>query len=461
MRYLREFTATRITVGPFLDKTDGVTPKTGLTVTACHLTLMVDDGGVPTLVLDADATASGGNNDMVHVTDDNAGFYDLELAAAQLNYQGRAILAITDAANHCPVFHELTILPAQVYDSLILGSDLLDTADGATLAAIAALNNLTAAQVWAYVARTLSAFAFAPTPSNAADVTSILAYSQGIQGDVDDVKAVTEQLSFTVPGQVDANALTGAGGLSAAGVRAAVGLSSANLDTQLGDLPTNAELAASQAAADDAVLAAVAALNNITAADVWNYATRTLSNFGTLAVDVWAVSTRTLTGIGGLAADVWASGSRLLTGGDNIVLAKGTGITGFNDITAADVWAYGGRTLTSLGTLVADIWDRATSLLTTAGSIGKRLVDNVDAPISTISLGSGSVAWVVMVTDGSNPLDGVNVWATTDEAGSNVVARGYTNASGQVTLMLDPGPYYFWKQLAGFNFTNPQQDTVA
>lgn len=41
-------------------------------------------------------------------------------------------------------------------------------------------------------------------------------------------------------------------------IRAAVGLASANLDTQIGDLPTNAELATALAGADDAVLAQVA-----------------------------------------------------------------------------------------------------------------------------------------------------------------------------------------------------------
>jgi hypothetical protein len=125
MRFLRTNTAIRLTVGPFFDKTDGVTPETGLTVTSCKLTLMVDDGNVPTLALDASATASGGSNDMVHVTGDDAGFYDLELTAANLNYVGRAMLAITDAAAHCPVFHEFMILPAMVYDALVLGTDTL------------------------------------------------------------------------------------------------------------------------------------------------------------------------------------------------------------------------------------------------------------------------------------------------------------------------------------------------
>lgn len=125
MRFLRQNTATRVTVGPFLDKTDGITPETALTVTNEKLTLVVDDGGVPTLVIDAAPTASGGNNDMVHISGDDAGFYDLELTATQTNYVGRAMLALTDAANHCPVFHEFMILPANVYDSL-MGADNLN-----------------------------------------------------------------------------------------------------------------------------------------------------------------------------------------------------------------------------------------------------------------------------------------------------------------------------------------------
>lgn len=44
---------------------------------------------------------------------------------------------------------------------------------------------------------------------------------------------------------------------------------------------------------------------------------------------------------------VWTVTTRLLTAGTNIVLAKGTGITGFNDPTAADVWSAGTRTLTA------------------------------------------------------------------------------------------------------------------
>lgn len=126
MAYLRTNTATRITVGPFIG-VDGLTPQTSLTVTSEHLTFVVDTGGVPTLVLDSTPTASGGANDLVHITGDDAGYYDLELAAANVNYLGRARLSLNNLSAHAPVFHEFMILPAMVYDSMVLGTDRLDT----------------------------------------------------------------------------------------------------------------------------------------------------------------------------------------------------------------------------------------------------------------------------------------------------------------------------------------------
>jgi len=142
MRELRTNTATRVTVGPFHDVTDGVTPELALTeATAdCHLSLIVDVAGVPTLVVDADITDSGGSNDMVHITGDDAGMYDLELTDTQLNYTGRAFLAIVDSNVHLPVFHEFEIVTANYYDTKY-GTDQFDipTATQSTIDAIIAL----------------------------------------------------------------------------------------------------------------------------------------------------------------------------------------------------------------------------------------------------------------------------------------------------------------------------------
>lgn len=75
--------------------------------------------------------------------------------------------------------------------------------------------------------------------------------------------------------------------------------------------------------------------------------------------------------------------------------------------------------------------------------------------------GSGSTSTTVTVNDGVNPIDGVDVWVSTDSAGTNVIARGSTGALGTVVFMLDAGTYYAWKQLAGYDFTNPQSFTVS
>ena len=90
------------------------------------------------------------------------------------------------------------------------------------------------------------------------------------------IKTKTDSLTFTIANQVDSNALSGGGsGLDAAGVRAAVGLASANLDTQLGDVPTVAELEA----------------RTIVASAYFDPATDTVSNVTTVATVTNAVTT--------------------------------------------------------------------------------------------------------------------------------------------------------------------------
>lgn len=129
MRFLRQNTAVIITVGPFYDKTDGVTTKTALTISNERITLTADtdDNAAPTNILDnVTGATSGTSNDLNYITGNDAGMMQLELSAANTNRVGRMYLSITDAANHCPVFHEFEVLPAMVYDSLIAGTDRFD-----------------------------------------------------------------------------------------------------------------------------------------------------------------------------------------------------------------------------------------------------------------------------------------------------------------------------------------------
>ena len=103
--------------------------------------------------------------------------------------------------------------------------------------------------------------------------------------------------------------------------------------------------------------------------------------------------------------------------------------------------------------------EAAIANLPTAAEIDTQLSGTHGA--GTWGNGSGSTSTTVTVNDGVNPIDGVDVWVSTDSAGTNVVARGSTGALGTVVFMLDAGTYYAWKQLAGYDFTNPQSFTVS
>lgn len=81
------------------------------------------------------------------------------------------------------------------------------------------------------------------------------------------------------------------------------------------------------------------------------------------------------------AADVWAAGTRTLTAGTNIVLAKGSGVTGFNDLDAAGVRTAVGLASANLDTQIDGLPTAAeivTALL--AGTPTPRNVSSVTAP---------------------------------------------------------------------------------
>jgi len=77
--------------------------------------------------------------------------------------------------------------------------------------------------------------------------------------------------------------------------------------------------------------------------------------------------------------------------------------------------------------------------------------------------GAGAITWTYTLTDADTgaPIDGAEIWVTTDSAGANVIASGTTDDAGQVTFYLDAGVKYIWRKKAGYNFTNPDQETVS
>ena len=111
------------------------------------------------------------------------------------------------------------------------------------------------------------------------------------------------------------------------------------------------------------------------------------------------------------------------------------------------------------------ILDKVDSALEADGPV-HRLTTNAleQAPSggSGDAIGSGSTSHEVTVNVAGSPEAGVDVWVSTDSAGTNVVAGTLvTDAFGKATFMLDPGTYYLWAQKAGSNFTNPTSFTVS
>lgn len=81
-----------------------------------------------------------------------------------------------------------------------------------------------------------------------------------------------------------------------------------------------------------------------------------------------------------------------------------------------------------------------------------------------ISLGAGAIEWTYTLTnsDSGNPIDGAEIWVTSDSGGANVLASGTTDANGQITFYLDAGTVYVWAKKAGYNIDDlPDQETVS
>jgi hypothetical protein len=133
-------------------------------------------------------------------------------------------------------------------------------------------------------------------------------------------------------------------------------------------------------------------------------------------------------------------------------------------------WVDGGRLDLILDSVAAPasaaaiadaVWDEVSSGHVGAGTMGGDLASALAGLTSSVA-GLGSVENTITVTVNSVPKSGVDVWVTSDVAGTTVVAGTLvTDSNGEVVFWLDPGTYYVWQQLAGYNFTVPDTLTVT
>lgn len=117
MQLLKIATAVTVKLGPFVDATDGVTAETGLTISQADIRLSKNGG------------AFAQTNDANGATHDENGYYDVPLDTTDTGTVGRLRVSVS-VAGALPVWQDFMVVPANVYDSLVLGTDLLDvTAD--------------------------------------------------------------------------------------------------------------------------------------------------------------------------------------------------------------------------------------------------------------------------------------------------------------------------------------------
>jgi len=205
-----------------------------------------------------------------------------------------------------------------------------------------------------------------------------------------------------------------------------VKVASDNCDTAIQAVYTEADWSPTKAGYLDA---ATSSRSTLTAQQVWEYGTRTLSSFGTLVADaataVWAAVTRTLTSGGGLTAQQTRDAMKLApTAGDP---AAGSIDAELDDILAATA-AFGTVTLT-LGT--TNIVDDTLELEVPRGDSYTLTATITDADGNAVDL-SSYTAYKLTVkaleyradTDDANKL--FQVTGTLSGAGNNVLTFALT-----------------------------------
>lgn len=112
--WLRQSTAVDVMLGPCLDSTDGNTIEGGLTITQPDIRLSKNGGAFAQK--SAAQTLTHGEN----------GWYPANLSTTDTNTLGILVVALHESGA-LPVWREFLVVPANVYDSLILGTDFLQS----------------------------------------------------------------------------------------------------------------------------------------------------------------------------------------------------------------------------------------------------------------------------------------------------------------------------------------------
>jgi hypothetical protein len=188
MTWLKQSTAVDVSIGPFVDSTDGVTAETALTISQADIRLKKNGG------------AFAQTNNAAGATHDENGYYEVPLDATDTNTLGILRVAVSESGA-LPVWRDFMVVPANVWDSFF-GADKLQvhadeiTAGLITATAIAA-DAITAAKVAADVTTEIqSGLATAAALTTVAGYidTEVAAILAAVDTEVAAIKAKTDNL---------------------------------------------------------------------------------------------------------------------------------------------------------------------------------------------------------------------------------------------------------------------------
>jgi hypothetical protein len=163
-KLLKQSTATTILLGPFVDKTDGNTAETGLTLTQSDIQVWKEGG-----------TNLNAKNESTAATHAGLGCYYVPLNATDTNTLGQLIVAVHESAEALPVRHDFLVVKDHVYDTFC-GSDFLQV-DVKQIASTGPAATKLAASAGTIVSGTVDDSANTPTTTvfEAADITEATA----------------------------------------------------------------------------------------------------------------------------------------------------------------------------------------------------------------------------------------------------------------------------------------------
>lgn len=100
----------------------------------------------------------------------------------------------------------------------------------------------------------------------------------------------------------------------------------------------------------------------------------------------------------------------------------------------------------------------------TVGEIDTELTSNHGSGLWLRDAGAGDTLDTVHTTDGTDPIPGVSVRVTSDEAGTTLIASGITDADGDIDFYHDLAPgttVYVWRSASGWSFDNPDTEVIS